>query len=212
MFQAKKEALPQIDFKRAFVHSYLNSFGYPPKKSRTQISCLAKHYWTALRRSQSFHEVNWRKQKATLCLWTLHIDWTNPVFKVQNQFMCEVLCGISHQIAFSKSACKQFFYCPKFRWNKKNWKKREKLLNAFLLEQLIKTNQPRTNSNQKKRLQWISKVNWQLDNTQNKTLSFNITCSRSKRLKKVQQKFTKLCVCTLLLLELPYGHTLFLRK
>ena len=44
LFQAKKEALPQIDFKRAIVHSYLNSFGNPPKKSRTQICCLAKHY------------------------------------------------------------------------------------------------------------------------------------------------------------------------
>ena len=34
LFQAKGEALPQIDFRRAINHSYLNSFGNPPKRVR----------------------------------------------------------------------------------------------------------------------------------------------------------------------------------
>ena len=32
LFQAKEEAQPQIDFRRSIVHSYMNSFGNPPKR------------------------------------------------------------------------------------------------------------------------------------------------------------------------------------
>ena len=40
LFQAKGEALPQIDFRRAIVHSYLNSFGNPPKRVERRFVAL----------------------------------------------------------------------------------------------------------------------------------------------------------------------------
>ena len=48
LFQAKGEALPQIDFRRAIVHSYLNSFRNPPKRvgrrSAALPSAIELHY------------------------------------------------------------------------------------------------------------------------------------------------------------------------